>query len=41
MDCVVGISAVGSMKEEIAPGHLARCVRTDDAARHAAQPLAA
>lgn len=26
---------------EIAPGHLARCVRTDDAARHAAQPLAA
>lgn len=26
---------------EIAPGHLARCVRTDDAARPAAQPLAA
>lgn len=26
---------------EIAPGHLARCVRTDEAARHAAQPLAA
>lgn len=26
---------------EIALGHLARCVRTDDAARHAAQPLAA
>lgn len=26
---------------EIAPGHLARCVRTDDAARHAAQQLAA
>lgn len=26
---------------EIAPGHLARCVRTDEAARHAPQPLAA
>jgi peptide/nickel transport system ATP-binding protein len=26
---------------EIAPGHLARCVRTDEAARHALQPLAA
>ncbi|MDH0900630.1 ABC transporter ATP-binding protein [Comamonas aquatica] len=26
---------------EIAPGHLARCVRTDEAARPAAQPLAA
>jgi peptide/nickel transport system ATP-binding protein len=26
---------------EIAPGHLARCVRTDEAAQHAAQQLAA
>ena len=26
---------------EVAPGHLARCVRTDEAARPAAQPLAA